>query len=136
MRFWHFGIMILVLFGFMSLKLWQSLPDEGIIYPFKYNPTQEIDSQTYNWLMCIWFLIMVLSGVILFFVNHGRLYYHAVFISVVAEFAEYYYRYNLKWGVIFGLPITVATIRYVLLSGIILYYLYIVIKNQISRWIR
>lgn len=105
------------------------MPDNGIIYPFKFNPEQAIDSQTYNWLMCIWFAMLSLSAAVLFFADKCRLFFHAVFISVAAEFVEYLYRYNKSWASIFSYPVTVATIRFVVLFGILLYYLYLVIKK-------
>lgn len=123
----YFGVMILVYFGFLSLKFWQRFPN-GIIYPFKYEPSIAIDRQTYLWLLCFYFLIMVLSYAVCCFAEQCRIFFHALFIMSTAEFVEYYYRYNTHWAEIAGIDITVANIRFVTLICIMLYY--------IARWNR
>jgi hypothetical protein len=73
--------------------------------------------------------MLCLSFAVLLFATQYRLFFHAVLISVAAEFAEYYFRYNTHWAEVFGYPVTVATLRFVVLFGIMIYYLYPIIKK-------
>lgn len=105
---------VLVFLAYVVLLLWTVLPDRGMIRPFPLSE-QEIQSQTYVWIATIYAAFLILSWVMYRFSDKSREFFNAVFILQALQFVEYFLNYNQTWIEVYGMPMTIATLRFPLL---------------------
>lgn len=117
------GNVLIVMGAYCVLFLWTVLPDRGIIHPFPLNPEQAINSQTYIWVATIYAAFLMFTWVVYRLTkdSQARAFFDAVFIIQALQFGEYFLNYNATWAEIYGLPVTIATLRFPVLFCFVVY---------------
>lgn len=115
-------LMILIFASFFLRELWTLFPENNnLIKPFPFSQ-QEIVFRTYIWMMC-GYVMPCLFGFVLseYSSPKAQLFFDAFFVLAILEFVEYLLNYNQYWFKIQGIGVNITNIRYVILSGIILF---------------
>lgn len=115
-------LMLLIFSTFLLRELWTlSQKSDEFITPFPFS-NQPIKYQTYVWMMCgygvqmiLYFVFMQMSG------RRTHLFFSVLFILATIETFEFILNYNEYWFKISGIGVNITTIRYVILSSIILF---------------
>lgn len=114
-------LMVIIFASFFLRELWTIFPaNDRVINPFPF-AKQEINYQTYIWMMCGYVIPCLVSIVLMQYASQqAYIFFHAFFILAVLELAEYLLNYNRYWFTIGGVGVNITMIRYAVLSGIIL----------------
>lgn len=103
---------VAVFLAFTVVLLWTVLPDQGLVKPFPLSD-MEIHFQTYIWIATIYCAFLILTWVTCRSSDsRTHDFFNVVFLFQALQFVEYFINYNETWTHVFGLPITIATLRF------------------------
>lgn len=115
-------LMLLIFSTFLLRELWTLFPkSDALIKPFLFSE-QQIGYQTYVWMMCGYAIqIIIYWALIQIVTDKTHIFFNVVFALAVLEIFEFIFNYNQYWFNISGIGVNITTLRYVILSSIILF---------------